>query len=472
MGQIIGLLVVVYIFIMTLLLIFVKEKEITSIVTRFFYEKTGQIIHIKGNISLSIFPWPAIRASNIIINNPKNFKAPPSFPYLAKISKVSARLRIISLFYGKIDLVNILLKKADVNFVITKKGSTNWNHVKNLKTKPGTASTQYIPTSSNMMSIKFPLIQISDSSIHFINLKTQSKTHITHIFLNSPNSYNSLGHQITGSAQIKNSDSKVSFDMQLDAHLTFDPKKSLITLSKIWFATKWYQIRYSFPYPIALIMRGNLTIHNRDFQSTLHGSFGESEGNIVVNTNHQKNQVNIGINMKDIYATPFIEILTGKKLIDGKLNFLAYFKIDDNKMNTWINHLNGQGHLKITNGKIKGFNISFLLLKKQSIYSALQKSPVTLFKTISTRFILNQGQLILNNFLLDSDMIKVTGKGIVNLPSIKINATLFVTYIRKLNWKIPVKITGPLFKPMIQPQINIGKHIYGSKKINNMLDNL
>ncbi|MCB1826990.1 MAG: AsmA family protein, partial [Coxiellaceae bacterium] len=111
-AQIVGLLILLYIAIMILLMIFVNTKDFKPVISKTFYEMTGQKLKIDGDIHLRIFPWPSIKATNLTLENPKAFPAPVTAPFLAKVGQLSVRLRAAALLKGNIDPANILLSNV------------------------------------------------------------------------------------------------------------------------------------------------------------------------------------------------------------------------------------------------------------------------------------------------------------------------------------------------------------------------
>lgn len=86
------------------------------------YEKTGRHLVIDGNFGLSISFSPAIRATGVRFEN-----APwAAEPAMLRLKEVEAKVALIPMMFGKIEVKRLVLTDAEVFLEIAKDGRKNW----------------------------------------------------------------------------------------------------------------------------------------------------------------------------------------------------------------------------------------------------------------------------------------------------------------------------------------------------------
>lgn len=461
-SRFIGILLAIYLVIMLLLVIFVKSKDFTPMVSKALSEKTGVTIPIEGRISLSIFPWPAVTANNLVIKNATAFKAPAKYSEFITIKRLSARIKVMQLFHGNIQLANIVIDHASINLITAKNGQTNWSALNSLFDSKATDKQELTPASPSpaTTSTQFPVIYVTNSSAQIINLTTNKHTEVDNIELTSPASDDPLVRLVTLNAQIRHSDPALVLELRFSSKVAALPKQAAVELEKINFAATWEQVQHKLPKPVSLIMRGGAIIKKDQFKAHLHGNFDEGEGTINLQINKIGQRITHQLNIKNIYVAPIAQIITGKDWIDGYLNGEATLNSYGNDFDSQLNNLSGNGNLKITEGKLKGFNLDSLVAnsianmlsnKKASSNSKQNTDDTTEFTSISDSFIIKRGLLTTDDFLFDSRFLSATGKGQINIPMATLNARLLATYKQNQKWEVPIILKGSLFDPSIQP---------------------
>ena len=86
-------------------------------------EKTGRDLSIKGDLSLSVFPWVGIGINNVSLSNADGFK-PDNF---AEIKQANVKVKLLPLFSQQIEVSTVVLNGLQLNLAKDKSGKTNWD---------------------------------------------------------------------------------------------------------------------------------------------------------------------------------------------------------------------------------------------------------------------------------------------------------------------------------------------------------
>ena len=103
------------------------KEEIISLVK----EKTGRELLIKGDISLSLFPWIGVDLGAIEISNAKGFGKQP----FAKMEHLQVRAKLWPLFKQQLEADTLVIEGLTLNLAKNKRGISNWDDLSKT-TKP------------------------------------------------------------------------------------------------------------------------------------------------------------------------------------------------------------------------------------------------------------------------------------------------------------------------------------------------
>jgi len=460
---------------MLLLFTFVKSKNIKPMVLKTFEESTHTTFKIDGEIKLKLFPWPSINATNLTIENPKGFIAPENLNNLAHIKRVKARLKIIDLLRKEIHPTSIFINGVDINLITLMNGKTNWQpkqptsttekKTTALSTTPADSSQSNSNDSPaaqsqplNMKDMKeLPLVQINEASIHIINLKTNRRTDLTNLAMRCPTTQKPEKYKIIVSGEIEHNHPKINLGLHLVAKVDFDFSKLAISFEEIHMMTRWYQIVYKLQHPVSIILFGDFSLKEYNFNADLHGGFAESEGNILIQASKENSLIKGGVEMKNVSIMSAIALLTHKYLTDGVLNAKASFTTKGKDFKEWSNNLSGSGTLNISKGKIKGINLIAItsnavnrVINPSTKLVEIKENTLTSFSQASADYTLENGLLNFKSFLIDSKKMKIQGSGTIYFPDSTINIDLVTVYDDNPKWSIPISITGHLSSPIIK----------------------
>jgi uncharacterized protein involved in outer membrane biogenesis len=126
--------------------------------------------------------------------------------------------------------------------------------------------------------------------------------------------------------------------------------------------------------------------------------------------------------------------------------------------------LNGRGHVLLSDGMVRGFNVAVAM---RSLGGALPTAAPqsTDFSQLSGSYVLTNGVAKNDDLFLASPLLRMTGKGQVNLVTktfdYHVKPTLVGTLVgqgdtvlARKGLSVPLAISGPFSSPKIRPEIN------------------
>lgn len=127
-------------------------------------DKTGRDLTIKGDLSLSVFPWIGVGINDVSLSNAKGFKA----ENFAEIEQADVKVRLMPLLSQQVEVSTIVLKGMSLNLAKNKAGVSNWDDMaKASKTdaKAPTNKEQGDSSGAAMGAIAVGGLQIVDANI-------------------------------------------------------------------------------------------------------------------------------------------------------------------------------------------------------------------------------------------------------------------------------------------------------------------
>jgi len=83
---------------------------------------TGREFIIKGDLTLTLFPWLGIKLTQVSLANATGFDSSP----FASIEQIQLRVKVIPLFKQQLEIDTIVLDQVDLRLQRNAKGQTNW----------------------------------------------------------------------------------------------------------------------------------------------------------------------------------------------------------------------------------------------------------------------------------------------------------------------------------------------------------
>jgi len=170
------------------------------------------------------------------------------------------------------------------------------------------------------------------------------------------------------------------------------------------------------------------------------------------------------VHITDVQVGPLLRALADTDILEGTMSMDSNFKATGLTPGA-VKTLNGRGNVMLRNGKIKGIDIPGTIRKFTNPGAASTGPEETDFGQLSGSYIVRDGVADNQDLFMASPLLRVTGKGIVDLVQKTLDyhieprvvGTLVgqgdTTPVRK-GLTVPLHISGPFAAPKVRPEIN------------------
>lgn len=169
------------------------------------------------------------------------------------------------------------------------------------------------------------------------------------------------------------------------------------------------------------------------------------------------------VDFRDINMEPFLKDAKISDRFQGKANFKMAMAGSGNSQRDIIGSMEGNGSIDCRDGSIKGVNIAQMIRNVQSTFKEVDKSAQkTDFSELGGTFNINKGVISNQDMLMKAPLLRVSGKGTVDLPQQQINYRITPEVVQtaqgqggkeKEGLAVPVMVTGSLDNPRYTPDL-------------------
>lgn len=192
---------------------------------------------------------------------------------------------------------------------------------------------------------------------------------------------------------------------------------------------------------------------------------GALSGNLTMNVQQDTPRFKTVQRLEKVQGGPLLRDLGYTDRLEGLLNFSADISAKGTEPEEIKKTLNGSGEFAFTDGAIVGFDIAGMV---RNITAALglaeEKKPRTEFSEFRGNFTIKNGLINNPNTFLGSPLLRVVGKGKVDLPRETIDYRVEPKFVGTLQGQddtalrsglmIPVEISGTFSDPKFRPDLS------------------
>ena len=143
------------------------KPELESLVL----DNTGRVLELKGDIGLSFFPWLGFEVAGVSLANKAGFSDEP----MLTVKRAEARLKLLPLFTGSIEIGKILLDSPSVVAGIDSDGSMSWSDLAG-ETATAAEAEPADEEAGALPSFGLASFEVSDASLKWIDKPAKSTT--------------------------------------------------------------------------------------------------------------------------------------------------------------------------------------------------------------------------------------------------------------------------------------------------------
>jgi len=192
---------------------------------------------------------------------------------------------------------------------------------------------------------------------------------------------------------------------------------------------------------------------------------GAVTGNVILNVQKDTPTIKTSQRMGKVHAGPLLKDLGYTDKFEGVMNFKADIWARGTEPEKIKKTLNGSGEFAFTDGAIVGFDIAQMVRNVGAALKLSQREkPRTEFSELKGNFTIKNGLLNNPNTYLGSPLLRVVGKGRVNLPRETIDYRVEPKFVATLKGQdntklrsglmVPVLISGTFSDPKFRPDLS------------------
>jgi AsmA protein len=169
------------------------------------------------------------------------------------------------------------------------------------------------------------------------------------------------------------------------------------------------------------------------------------------------------VTITNVKAEPFLKDAADSNRFSGTLNMSGNFTGTLTSIRGLVESLGGSGNVKITDGAVRGVDLAGMIRNIQSAFKDVDRSQKkTDFSELGGTFTIARGIVTNNDLSMKAPLLRLTGKGTVNLPSQTINYRLMPEIVKtaqgqggkeKQGLEVPILVTGALDNPNYTPDL-------------------
>ena len=206
---------------------------------------------------------------------------------------------------------------------------------------------------------------------------------------------------------------------------------------------------------------------------------GAGKGRVALDGSQPGLGLDAAFQLKGLQAEPFLTDAADTNRLSGTGNFDMAVTGRGKSQRQIVSALDGKGAVSFLNGAIKGINLAAMLRNAASAFTGGSSSEKTDFAELGGTFTIAKGILTNNDLALKSPLLRVEGKGIVDLPQRSVNYRVEPKVVASLQGQgggnagglvVPVLVSGPWdnlsYRPDLEALVkqnvqNVGKAVEG-----------
>ena len=208
---------------------------------------------------------------------------------------------------------------------------------------------------------------------------------------------------------------------------------------------------------------------------------GQHKGDIKIDASGKRPMLTASHDLSGVRAEGVLQDLTGSARLEGVGDFKLNIRTDLTNSGTTVENLAGDFGLSFLNGAIVGIDVAETIRSAKAALGKTSKDnetssqdPKTDFSELSMTGVIQQGVIKSDDLMMNSPLLRVTGKGKVNLVKESIDYRVKPVLVGSLEGQggqgldelkgvpIPVKLTGNLYEPDIS--VDIVSAVTGAQK--------
>jgi AsmA protein len=169
LGVIVGVFILFFIAAIIAATYFIDAKDYQQKIETAVKEKTGRELIIKGDMSLSFFPWIGMTMGETTLGNAPGFGDQP----FASFEQVDLKIKLLPLFMSSVEMRTIILEGMRLNLIKNKQGVTNWQDLQQHSEKTASKDEEKVQ-GQGLKSLRIGGVKINDAQLSWRDEQSDS----------------------------------------------------------------------------------------------------------------------------------------------------------------------------------------------------------------------------------------------------------------------------------------------------------
>ncbi len=141
--------------------VLIDTNEYRDKISEYVNKETGRELQIKGDLSLSFFPWVGLSIGETTLSNAKGFGKEP----FAQFEQINLKVKVLPLFKKSVEMDTVTLDGMILNLAKNKRGVSNWDDLLKEDKKAAPEKKEDDEDKGGLESLKIGGIHIKDAQL-------------------------------------------------------------------------------------------------------------------------------------------------------------------------------------------------------------------------------------------------------------------------------------------------------------------
>lgn len=190
-------------------------------------DNTGRSFAINGDIDLSFFPWLGFEVDGLSLSNNPDFSTEP----MATVGHAQARLKIMPLFLGQLEIGLVALQDLTVVAGINRAGGMSWDDM--IAVSDAAEAEAETADASELPAFSLSAFQVTNASLKWLDKPAKSTTVIAPFELNIGQIVPGKPFDLAAKLDLRQGEGSeaMEVDAELEAKVTLNTDTQQVTLS-------------------------------------------------------------------------------------------------------------------------------------------------------------------------------------------------------------------------------------------------
>ncbi len=228
-GITLGIIFVLLVLAVVAATVLIDTNEYREKISTYVKQETGRDLQIKGDLSLSFFPWVGLTIGETTLSNAAGFGEQA----FAQFDEINLKVKVLPLLSKSVEMDTVTLDGVMLNLAKNKKGVSNWDDLLKAGSKPEHEKGDRGDGGEGLKSLQIGGINIKDAQLSWRDDQAGVAYEIANLQLNTGAINPSKPVDMNLDFDIKDNKAKKSWHFGLGGRLSADMDKQQASISQL-----------------------------------------------------------------------------------------------------------------------------------------------------------------------------------------------------------------------------------------------